>query len=304
MNLAHVEHCDADFGGPTLDCPGCRCEHAMVRALDRELAPQPDDDDRLARAIAVAMLPGAPPPVDASPVAAATSTGIGWTWITAGVVAAVAAAAVVVGRPSDRTSEEAEVARREPATVEASGIVVEAGERPAVEVVAIEPIVIEPVAIEPVALPTIVAPEVAEPGEPRPRAKPVRPAPPTETAAELFARATKARRSGKRSEAIALYRELQVSFAESREASVGTVALGRSLLDENQDKGALTAFDRYLTRAPTGTLAEEALVGKATALARLGRARDEAAVWRALIERFPDSATRGRAQARLAAIDP
>ena len=46
-------------------------------------------------------------------------------------------------------------------------------------------------------------------------------------------------------------------------------------------------------------MAEEALVGRARTLARLGRSEEERAAWRALLSRFPQSDYRWRAQQRL-----
>jgi TolA-binding protein len=64
----------------------------------------------------------------------------------------------------------------------------------------------------------------------------------------------------------------------------------------------LEKFDAYLDDKPSGTLAEEALVGRAQALAKLGRAQAEARAWQRLIERFPGSAHAPAARRRIDAL--
>jgi TolA-binding protein len=120
------------------------------------------------------------------------------------------------------------------------------------------------------------------------------------TAAELFARANEARRRADDPEAVRVYRELFATFPDSREASAAHVTLGRLLLDRVGDVGgALSLFDSYLAVSPAGTLAEEARLGRALALGRLGRAAEERAAWEDLLARHPDSIHAPRARARL-----
>jgi TolA-binding protein len=120
---------------------------------------------------------------------------------------------------------------------------------------------------------------------------------------DLFAEANAKRRVGDEAGAMELYQELQQRYPHSTEAEVSRVALGRLLLERSQDpKAALYQFDRALT--PPGQsdevgLAEEALVGRATALMRLGRTVDERKTWLQLLERFPASIYADRARARL-----
>ncbi len=124
------------------------------------------------------------------------------------------------------------------------------------------------------------------------------------SAAEAFSRANLARREGKVKEAVRLYRTLQERFAGSSEELVSRVALGRLLLDRLGDsRGALVQFNSYLASPGSGALREEAMVGRALALGRLGRATEERAAWTALLDTWPKSTQAKRAQARLAELD-
>ena len=124
------------------------------------------------------------------------------------------------------------------------------------------------------------------------------------SAAEAFSRANLARREGKVKEVVRLYRTLQERFAGSSEELVSRVALGRLLLDRLGDsRGALVQFNSYLASPGSGALREEAMVGRALALGRLGRGAEERAAWTALLDAWPKSAHAKRAQARLAELD-
>jgi hypothetical protein len=86
------------------------------------------------------------------------------------------------------------------------------------------------------------------------------------SASELFSRANQARRDGKVSEAVRLYRALQDRCAGSGEELVSRVSLGRLLLDRLGDsRGALVQFNSYLASPAGGALREEAMVGRALA---------------------------------------
>jgi TolA-binding protein len=143
--------------------------------------------------------------------------------------------------------------------------------------------------------------EVAPPGtEPVPKPAAVE----VSSAAEAFSRANLARRDGKVKEAVRLYRALQERFAGTSEELVSRVALGRLLLDRLGDsRGALVQFNSYLASPGSGALREEAMVGRALSLERLGRSAEERAAWKALLEAWPKSTHAKRAQARLAELD-
>jgi TolA-binding protein len=133
----------------------------------------------------------------------------------------------------------------------------------------------------------------------RPRAAPASSPPTSElTAAELFRRAGLARREGKLAQARATFLELERRFPDSEEARLARVSLGKLLLDTGDADQALRQFDEYLG-ARSGALAEEALVGRAQALGRLGRAVEEERVWRDLLSRYPRSVYAARARQRL-----
>jgi TolA-binding protein len=119
------------------------------------------------------------------------------------------------------------------------------------------------------------------------------------SAAELFAKANASKSEGQGRRALSLYGELQKRYPGSAEAEVSHVSLGRVMLDLGQLSGALTQFNRYLSRKPGGSLVQEALFGKASALARLGRTEEERRTWETLLAQFPKSIYRERANERL-----
>jgi TolA-binding protein len=114
----------------------------------------------------------------------------------------------------------------------------------------------------------------------------------------LFSEANGLRSHGDASAARARYLELQARYPDSSEARVSLVSLGRLELSVDP-KTALAHFDAYLRRADHGTLTEEALFGRASALQRLGRTREERSTWQQLLDQFPSSIYRQRATSRL-----
>jgi hypothetical protein len=128
------------------------------------------------------------------------------------------------------------------------------------------------------------------------------PLPPPATAAELFADANRARREGDAALALRRYAELRRAYPGSREELTSRVVVGDLLLAQLADvptRAALASFDSYLAASPTGTLAEEALAGRASALMRLGRRDEERAAWTQLLREHPDSVQKERARRRL-----
>jgi TolA-binding protein len=154
------------------------------------------------------------------------------------------------------------------------------------------------------ALPELVAEEATAPDEAPVEPEAARSAPRAAvepaSASELFSRANQARREGKVTEAVRLYRALQERFSGSSEELVSRVTLGRLLLDRLGDsRGALVQFNSYLASPGAGVLREEAMVGRALSLGRMGRTAEERVAWQALLDTFPKSTQRKRAHARL-----
>lgn len=128
---------------------------------------------------------------------------------------------------------------------------------------------------------------------------------PKATAAELFREANAERRGGDVKKAIKLYRTLEERFPGTPESHASRVSVGRLLLEREGDAtGALAEFDAYLAHrgAGDGSLDEEARIGRALALQRLGRADEERRAWDDLVERHPQSLYVPRAKQRLEAL--
>jgi hypothetical protein len=117
---------------------------------------------------------------------------------------------------------------------------------------------------------------------------------------ELFSRANVAQRDGAATEAARLYTELERSFPGSAEELVARVLLGRLLLDRLDDpRSALAQFDSYLANPEHDALGEEALIGRALALERLGRHIEEKSAWEVLLGAYPSSSYAEPARTRL-----
>jgi TolA-binding protein len=123
-----------------------------------------------------------------------------------------------------------------------------------------------------------------------------------ETAASLFQGANDERRHGHLTTAISLYDELERRFPSSDEARTSHVSLGRLLLDRGLWGEALPQLDEYLAANPAGTLAPEALFGKARALDALGRRDDARRAWARLLASSPDGVYAAQARQRLDAL--
>ncbi len=140
---------------------------------------------------------------------------------------------------------------------------------------------------------------VRGPSAPSPVLRP-RPIAIVDTAAVLFTRANRARRAGQYAAAARDYGQLQKFYPAATETHVSRVALGRLLLDRNQDLArAQRLFDEYLDAQPKGALAEQALAGRALTLQKRHRPAEEQPAWQRLLTEFPDSAHADEARARL-----
>ncbi|MEM1033409.1 MAG: tetratricopeptide repeat protein [Myxococcota bacterium] len=120
------------------------------------------------------------------------------------------------------------------------------------------------------------------------------------SAAALFRAAQQARNRGDLGRARNLYETLLQRHPRSREAEVARVSLAAVLRDLGaSDADALSQYDRYLDDRPAGTLAEEALVGRARSLERLGRRAEAKRTWGELLRRYPRSLHAAEARAKL-----
>jgi TolA-binding protein len=119
--------------------------------------------------------------------------------------------------------------------------------------------------------------------------------------ADLFEVASDARRRGDYGRVLDADRELDDRYPTSREAQVLRAIVGRVLLDRGDPTGALARFDSYLAAGggELGELAHECMVGRATALDRLGRSDEATKAWSALVASFPDTPYAAHVRARL-----
>jgi TolA-binding protein len=167
------------------------------------------------------------------------------------------------------------------------------------------PVMEEPQAVaEPEPTPVVVTPVAVAPVvATRPRApEPLNVPPPVVLPSpdELFTAANEARRRGDPQKSFELYTELARTYPGSRQETTSRVLLGRLLLDRGADATqALGLFTRYLDESPGGTLAEEARLGRALALTRLGSAKEERQAWQQLLAFHPNSIHAERARKRL-----
>lgn len=122
---------------------------------------------------------------------------------------------------------------------------------------------------------------------------------PSNDAGELFAAANAARGSGDLRGAARRYDLLERRYPTSPEAAVSLVSAGDLFIRLDEPSAALEHFDRYLATNARGSLALEALFGRARSLRDLGRSRDEREAWRELLQRFPGSLYESTARRRV-----
>ncbi len=155
-----------------------------------------------------------------------------------------------------------------------------------------------------------------------PAADPPRPAPqaPPKESAHLFDAERAARVRGDYARVMEIHQELLSRYPRSREALVSRATVGQLLLDRGDPAGALASFEAYLagglgvspdvarnvaeSGSPGGRseeLTELSMVGRATALDRLGRGEEARRAWRALLIAFPDTPYAKHAAARAGA---
>jgi hypothetical protein len=121
------------------------------------------------------------------------------------------------------------------------------------------------------------------------------------SAAAMFAEANNALNRRQYARAHALYAELQERHRASSEARTALAILGRLALDARQPAAALRYFDTYLA-GDEGSLGEEASIGRALALERLGRTDDAAEAWSSLLAVYPATAHASYARERMMAL--
>jgi hypothetical protein len=156
-----------------------------------------------------------------------------------------------------------------------------------------------PVPARATAVPTADSP-AAKADSPAPRASLPKRTP--VSAAQLFAAARRARATDDIGRAISLYRTLQSAFPRSAETRLSWLSLAQVYLKVNQPEQAVAQYDAYFESGDQ-TLAEEATMGKARALARLGRLKEEETLWQRFLRDHPDSDYRWRAQQRLQELE-
>ncbi|HEY2509972.1 MAG TPA: tetratricopeptide repeat protein [Polyangiaceae bacterium] len=284
-------------------CEACRFELALRDDFASELAAEVTPSETLSlagvsqpRAPSTPRAPSVPPPAPEPPALPARlprrrSPRVAWLLVAAAVLAVSAASATGAARhvwaqivsPAEATTV-AGAPATSPASARTRQRVWKSGEAA---------VVVAPVA-DPRSIETALAPPPpAAPAAARPR--------PVEGASAVFDASNQARRRGDYERALVLARDLQARFPASREAHVARATTARLLLDRGDPAGALADFDAYLAHG-SGDLGEEAMVGRATALERLGRTGDAGRAWQALLAAYPDSPYAAHAQARLGSL--
>lgn len=277
-----------------------RLEREVAAAFREVIQARPGDEAKLAAMIGAAL---ASPPGGAPPATGGVAGKL-WPKLLGGVGGLVVAALVLLSsRDEDASPEVAAVVAAGPVAA-ASAAELPGEEEPA-----------EPLDVASSSLaPRVPGPEpgTLEPSTTRrSRRRAAAPAPPPsgpelpDDPDALLRAANQARRARSFAEADRRYTDLQARFPDSRAARTSQVSHGRVLLDTlDRPAGALDCFTAYLAAEPGGTLAEEAMVGRAQALRKMGREADARGAWRSLLERFPDSVHAPTARIRLAEAGP
>lgn len=123
------------------------------------------------------------------------------------------------------------------------------------------------------------------------------------SAAQLLSDAGRARREGFANQAATLLESLQARYPNAPEAVTADITLGSLKLQSGATRVALQHFDRYLQRAPGGSLAPEAMWGRSQALSRMGNGAAAHQTLLDLVRRYPASPYASSANAKLRALE-
>jgi hypothetical protein len=157
-----------------------------------------------------------------------------------------------------------------------------------------------------IATPGRAAERASSPSSPQPpvQSAPAVVGPPPLEAAQLLRLAEQARTARRWADASRAFADLGRQYLGTREEIVGRALFGQLLLDQlGEPRRALAMFERYLAVDPSGALAQEARLGRAQALRRLGRPHEERSAWLELLREHPGSVHVAAARTRLAALD-
>lgn len=117
---------------------------------------------------------------------------------------------------------------------------------------------------------------------------------------DMLGYARSLRASGDFRRAADVYRRIHAADPQSPSGRAALVSLGELLLSLNDAQGALRAFDSYLGRG--GSLAQEALFGRARALRTLNRPAEERAAIDRFLAAYPNAPQSRVLRSRLAAM--
>ena len=123
--------------------------------------------------------------------------------------------------------------------------------------------------------------------------------PPPPSAAELLARAQKARAARTYGKSVQAYQQLLRLYPASGEARLAQVSLAQLQLAQGNAASALAGFDAY--QRSGGALSQEAHFGKIQALHALGRTAEERVEIRRFLARYPQSLQGAALKRRLGA---